>query len=252
MWKPKVQSTSSGSKTSGSKTSGQTKSTNLQHLSPFASHPSQEPMASPSLTSPKTATELPSGVRYIRQTPSSLYRPITGRPIASNVTKRRDKSPEKNLRFADPIQCSRKHEKIINPTTIPIATKPTARTRSTSMDRNLVRPVISAEPSPTECKRFSSHNQKVVATSPATRQTSPIFSTVDFGGDSNRNSTSRRSPSTETIPKTRNNVIPVNSHFNNGISMANHRPTLDRPPVIKTEISTPTGTVLKRSSIISY
>ncbi len=95
MWKSRLQT--------NSKTKGQT-------LSPFATQsPQKTSLASTTSTSSprtQTQTKLPTGVRYVRQTPSSIYGSV---PYNSQQS-----SPTKKLRFADPLMSVRKTEKTDN------------------------------------------------------------------------------------------------------------------------------------------
>jgi hypothetical protein len=142
-----------------------------ENQSPFANSPlgsgrsSQSPSPSPS--------DLPSGVRYIRATPTSIYRPVTHR--SATVAKRRDPSPGKNLRFAEPLVSAngktdtkcRSSERIDRP----------CRSRQ-PLNRPVIKPVDATD------------SHKPVAKSPATGQSSPIFASgVEFGGDTQRTTT---------------------------------------------------------------
>jgi hypothetical protein len=161
MWKSRLQT--------NSKTKGQT-------LSPFATQsPQKSSLVSTSTPSPRTQTQtkLPTGVRYVRQTPSSIY---------GSVPYKEQSSPTKKLRFADPLMSVRKTEKTDN------KSSPTPKRVTTSSEKEkMIRPVliqqsVNNKKSPKSSSNFTS---KTVALSPAFKSSSPIFSTNVFTNNTN-------------------------------------------------------------------
>ncbi|CAG2111742.1 unnamed protein product, partial [Medioppia subpectinata] len=191
------------------------------HVSPFTTSPTDPLAVSP------TPSDLPDGVCYIRQTPNSIYRPVTHR--SATVVKKRDPSPGKSLRFAEPLVSATRRA------------DPTRAKSSERIDRpcrsrqHLNRPLIKPTDTPdggNDCAH------KTVVKSPATSQTSPIFASSDvFGGDCNasavkplNNCVRSKSVSRESTPDSGRSASPP-----------------EPKTLVKTAINVPNKTVHKSS-----
>ena len=253
MWRSSGK-TQSSSHAVCSKVHGRPKaSPSLQHLSPFASHSAVDS------GSPKSATELPSGIKYIRQPESKqTLRSVSGRrtPTESSrfrnrsiskerslsrhrdLSVTRDKSPDKAVRFGNELKTRTDQVDAKNQTITKIT--PTER----KSRPNFVRPVINSEPS-----------SKTVATSPASRQASPIFSTINFEGDSKRTNGAKQSPLAESAVSETRDESPAQSQTSGQstpLSTPESRSSVNRQPIVKTQITTPGGTVKRYVSKKSF
>jgi hypothetical protein len=131
MWKSRLQT--------NSKTKGQT-------LSPFATQsPQKTSLASTTSTSSprtQTQTKLPTGVRYVRQTPESIYGSVP-------YKEQQQSSPTKKLRFADPLMSVRKTDKTDN------KSSPTPKRVSTPSEKEkIILPVLIEQSVNNQWKNF--------------------------------------------------------------------------------------------------